>query len=318
MHRVEQSQEDLISATSVVGLPGREIAFPAIDEQMKRQIAQLELAPDTDHMESVYKQGDQTIHRTLWPFFATEPSCANCHNQLQNLTGGDQWRVGDLMGAQHVDQDISSSLMKASQYVLIVAALVFLTFLALSYCGLIMYKQYQLRKELSMLATTDSMTGCINRREMYARIYGLKTPVSGALLLLDLDRFKQINDTHGHAAGDAVIQDFAARIKTAVRANDWAARIGGEEFVVWLPDASPSTALLVAERLRKEIEASSLEHEDATINYTVSIGIHIVNNDSPSLLDSWIKMADEHLYRAKSNGRNCIEFEKKLMVASSV
>ena len=77
-------------------------------------------------------------------------------------------------------------------------------------------------------------------------------------------------------------------------------------------------ALVVAERMRKEIESSPLEHSEATIHFTVSIGLHVVKNDPPKLLDSWIKAADVHLYRAKTQGRNCIVFDKDLMSASPV
>ena len=157
------------------------------------------------------------------------------------------------------------------------------------------------------------MTGCINRREMYARINRMTARANGALLMLDLDRFKNINDYYGHAAGDEVIVDFSRRIKNALRNDDWAARIGGEEFVVWLPNVKPASALQITERLRKDIEVTPLELDDVTINYTVSIGLHIVENDPPSLFDSWIKAADELLYRAKSEGRNRVVFNSELI-----
>jgi len=301
-------------STSVVGLPGKEIANAAPDEQMRTQLIKLENTPDLEFLETELSQGETTIHRTLFPFVASVPGCANCHNQLQNLTGSDQWQTGDLMGAQFVDQNIQSELADVRHNAWLFAILVFLTTIAISYCCLFLFSQFQLGQELKRLATTDSMTGCINRREMYSRISQLSGRTSGALLMLDLDRFKQINDSFGHAAGDAVIQDFSRRIKSAIRSEDWVARIGGEEFVVWLPDIKPATALLIADRVRRDCESSPLQFDSEQIQYTVSIGLHVLDNDQPSRLDTWMQAADELLYKAKAEGRNRVVFQKQLMV----
>ena len=313
LHRADGWLADNGGSTSVIGLPDREIVKAATDEQMRQQILQLEASPDTEVLESLYLQGSKTIHRSLFPFFASEPACAACHNRLQNLTGNEQWRVGDLMGAQYVDLNIDKQILQLKKSVRLISALVFLTVFAGTYCCLFVYKQFQLSRELKALATTDSMTGCINRREMYTRIDRMTERTNGALLMLDLDRFKSINDSYGHAAGDAVIIDFSKRIKNALRKDDWAARIGGEEFVVWLPDVSPASALLITERLRKDIESTPLELDDITIAYTVSIGLHIVKNASPSRFELWIKAADDLLYRAKNEGRNRTVFQRDLI-----
>lgn len=309
LHRVDQSILQRGGSTSVIGLPGREIANAATDENMKTQIRELELDPDIAVLESVFSSSTQTTHRTMVPFFALEPACADCHNRLQNLAGDDQWKVGDLMGVQYVDQSIDLQLAKLTRTVWTMSTLVFLTVIACSYCFLFLFRQFQLRRELQKLATTDSMTGCINRREMYSRIKNLGGPVSGVLLMLDLDRFKHINDTHGHAAGDTVIRDFSSRIQRVLRSSDWVARIGGEEFVVWMSNAKPESALLVAERLRKEIESSPVQFNNKDIDYTVSIGVYFVDNAEPSGFDSWLKAADDNLYRAKNDGRNKVEFQ---------
>ena len=313
LHKADQSILEKGGATSVVGLPGREIVNAPIDEQMRLQLLKLENNPELEVLESVYSDKTKTTHRTLVPFFASEPTCAECHNRLQNLSGDERWTVGDLMGAQYVDQNISPQLAKLTRSVWTIAVLAFLTMIAGSYCFLFLFKQFQLRKELEQLATTDSMTGCINRREMYARINNLTGEVNGVLLMLDLDRFKHINDTHGHAAGDAIIQDFSTRIKNAIRGDDWVARIGGEEFAVWLHNLKPASALVVAERLRKEIESSPVVFNNVSIDYTVSIGMHIVVDESAAKFDQWLKAADEHLYRAKNDGRNQIVYQKALM-----
>jgi len=218
------------------------------------------------------------------------------------------------MGTQVVDQDISRQLSAMKLNAFEFATLLFLATVALSYCSLFVYQQFHQGKELKTLATTDSLTGCINRREMYARVNRMASKVSGALLMLDLDKFKQIKDTYGHSVGDAVILDFTARIKNSLRNDDWIARVGGEEFVVWLPNVKPTAALLVAERLRKESENTLVVDDVANISYTVSIGLHVVNNSSPSLIDSCVQAADALLYRAKSEGRNRVAFQRELMV----
>ncbi len=314
---LNRADDDIITlgeATSVVGFPGKEIRIKPTDENMKNLMLQIQQTKTADSLErQIIKDGKRT-HRILFPFYASVPSCASCHNELQNLTEADKWQVGDLMGAQFVDQNIDKQLQDMTRTALLISILFFLTSFALSYCGFFLYKQFLLGRKLKVLATTDSMTGCINRREMYSRISQITGRANGALLMLDLDHFKKINDAYGHAAGDAVIQTFTARIKRALRSSDWVARIGGEEFIVWLPDIKPHDALVVSERLRKESECTPLQRQHETISYTVSIGLHIVNNAPPSRLDSWIQAADALLYKAKEQGRNRIVFQRELFV----
>lgn len=131
--------------------------------------------------------------------------------------------------------------------------------------------------------------------------------------MTDLDRFKHINDTRGHDIGDEVIVDFSRRMQILLRGNDWAARIGGEEFVVWLPGVKPAIALLIVERLRSNCEQTPLDVEGTTVNYTFGIGLHIVENAVLSRLNAWIKAADTLLYRAKSEGRNRVVFQREMM-----
>lgn len=300
--------------TSVVGFPGREIAIAAPDEQLRQELIEMEKNQNTEALHSVLTLNGKTIHRTISPFVASDTTCVDCHNRLQNLAGEERWQLGDLMGAQYVDQRIDVPLSRITQNAQLVSVLVFLMVLAISYCCLFFYRQYQMSRKLRFLATTDSMTGCMNRREMYARIKRLSGRITGGLLMLDLDRFKLINDTYGHSVGDAVIKDFSNRVKGVLRSDDWVVRMGGEEFVVWLPDVKPTTALVIAERLRSLTESGSLELDGVSVNYTVSIGLHVVNNEQPEVFDSWIKAADALLYQAKSEGRNRIVFDRELMV----
>lgn len=164
------------------------------------------------------------------------------------------------------------------------------------------------------LAITDGLTGLYNRRYMESHLgslleEGANTGKSVSLLIFDIDYFKSVNDTYGHAAGDAVLREFAARISQNVRGVDMACRLGGEEFVVVMPDTDVAYAFMVAERLRQRVGEEPFDVGDGrTINVTVSIGIGVTEgpNDAPSDL---LERADHALYRAKRDGRNRVVAE---------
>lgn len=162
------------------------------------------------------------------------------------------------------------------------------------------------------MAVTDQLTGLYNRRylashlsAMFDRAYWTGRPL--AVMILDIDHFKNINDTYGHDAGDKVIKEFAEGISRSVRGIDLACRYGGEEFLVAMPDTDMSFAAVVAERLRDELANMTFLVNSGRdeINVTVSIGIGSTENgpedDSAQKL---IKRADEALYEAKTGGRN--------------
>ena len=133
--------------------------------------------------------------------------------------------------------------------------------------------------------------------------------------MLDVDHFKQVNDSWGHAAGDAVLQELASRIESQVRASDVAARYGGEEFVVLLPGTEVASAKLLAERIRNVISESPIAISGGeSVSVTVSIGIAEVypqpgDNDLKTIAESLIARADVALYAAKSAGRNRVIVE---------
>ncbi|KKO72468.1 sensor domain-containing diguanylate cyclase [Kerstersia gyiorum] len=166
--------------------------------------------------------------------------------------------------------------------------------------ALIHNKLRQLRHESS----TDLLTGLANRRgleEQVTRWIGDREPF--ALLLLDVDYFKQINDSHGHDIGDQVLQKIAAVIRDNSRGPDLPCRTGGEEFALFLPGTSAAVAYRVAERLRLRVERTAFPQN---IRITVSIGIALYPDDGATL-QSVTKTADMALYAAKRNGRNRIE-----------
>jgi two-component system, cell cycle response regulator len=159
------------------------------------------------------------------------------------------------------------------------------------------------------LAITDALTGLHNRRYMETHIAGLVEQALSrdqplAVLVLDIDHFKLVNDTHGHDAGDEVLREFARRMRKAIRGIDLACRYGGEEFVVVMPETDLDAATAVAERLRRRIasEPFPIQQGAQGIDVTISIGIAALggNDDAASV----IKRADQALYRAKRNGRN--------------
>ena len=159
------------------------------------------------------------------------------------------------------------------------------------------------------LAITDGLTGLHNRRYLDSHLQTLleraasrQRPLS--LLISDIDRFKRINDTHGHAAGDDVLREFARRLRKNVRGIDLACRYGGEEFVVVMPDTEQAVAERVAERIRQEIEMLPFGPEGAAaLDVTVSIGVASIS-PAADTLEALLKRADGALYEAKKSGRN--------------
>jgi diguanylate cyclase (GGDEF)-like protein/PAS domain S-box-containing protein len=163
----------------------------------------------------------------------------------------------------------------------------------------------QLNENLEAISVSDALTGLYNRR-VYDKVLDLclskfaDTAESFALIVIDIDFFKLINDQHGHEVGDSVLQAVALQLKLSLREGDTLARIGGEEFAILLPTATLAEAKNVAERNRKSIEAL------ATIPFkvTASFGVAQVQpNDTESTI---YKRADSALYQSKSKGRNCV------------
>ena len=173
-------------------------------------------------------------------------------------------------------------------------------------------EQKRMEAELRNLATTDPLTGLPNRRhfllrldEELARLQRLDTQ-NVSVLMLDLDHFKRINDTYGHGVGDEVLKHFAGQLHEELRKIDSVGRLGGEEFAIILPGADPAAAETFAERLRHKVANSSLQTEQQTVQFTVSIGIAVMR-PSDSTTDNALVRADQALYLAKKAGRNCVK-----------
>lgn len=169
------------------------------------------------------------------------------------------------------------------------------------------------RRERDMahhLADHDALTGVLNRRALVRRLHGCindarlqKEPL--ALLFLDMDHFKSINDRYGHPAGDACLRAVVETIADELRPSDWLGRYGGEEFVIGLPGATHDQAMLIGERIRQCIENLHVHSRGCTLQTTVSIGVASLDGYTDTA-DELIARADAALYSAKTDGRNRI------------
>jgi len=173
----------------------------------------------------------------------------------------------------------------------------------------------QLEGRLRRMATTDALTGSLNRAQFFAlgqrevarvRQHGLDL----AMLMVDVDHFKSINDRHGHPAGDAALCHLVAELRTGIRRIDLLGRLGGEEFAIMLPAISSEAAAAVAERLRAHIAGCPVAHAAQQIGMTISIGVAMLG-DSDCAMEQLLARADAMLYAAKRAGRDRVVCETR-------
>ena len=168
-------------------------------------------------------------------------------------------------------------------------------------------KQRELR--LVRQVQTDALTGLYSRSGFFERAEAVLAKGDGAtcsVLLMDADHFKRVNDTYGHAVGDAVLQQVANRMSTVLREGDVLARIGGEEFAALLPDTGHRAALLLAERIRQIVDRHAMRVQGQRVPMSLSIGLsHVLPTERG--IDAALSRADAAMYRAKQSGRNRVE-----------
>ncbi|MDB5926450.1 MAG: diguanylate cyclase response regulator [Betaproteobacteria bacterium] len=170
----------------------------------------------------------------------------------------------------------------------------------------------KLQERLRAQASHDALTGILNRRavlDLLRRELGhvARDEASVGVILADLDEFKHVNDTHGHAVGDAVLLEAARRLGVPLRRVDALGRYGGEEFIIVLPRCDMASALHVAERVRCAVAAEPVCTSAGHVDITVSLGVGVANKGQATSLEALLLAADQALYRAKSLGRNRVE-----------
>lgn len=172
--------------------------------------------------------------------------------------------------------------------------------------GTVLMASERMRREFEYLANHDTLTGTLTRRAFIAACEqemdrSRRNDRALTMMMLDLDHFKKVNDTHGHLVGDKVLVDFAQRVSAQLRSFDKLGRYGGEEFVVMLPETSLDGATVVAQRI-----LNMAPNKKGLPHCTVSIGLAAIRADDPSI-DTLLARADATLYQAKANGRNRLE-----------
>jgi diguanylate cyclase (GGDEF)-like protein len=166
-----------------------------------------------------------------------------------------------------------------------------------------------MRARLSEQIGTDPLTGCLNRRALETRLrtdlrQAKRRATTLAVLAIDLDHFKEINDTYGHPFGDLVLTGAARIMKETARDTDAVARLGGDEFIVVLPDTGWEGALTFAERIRRRVDETTFSSSTASIRITISVGVALARGTDPVSAATLLQDADQSLYKAKSAGRN--------------
>ncbi len=200
--------------------------------------------------------------------------------------------------------------LQADKYAVLVFPAATMVLIALFSFAQLYHANWQNRRSIEELARLDPLTGLANRRcftntltAELARCQRLHHPLS--LLLLDIDHFKEINDTYGHGVGDAAIHSLGAACSSAVRAIDLVARIGGDEFAIILFETPGDQASVVAERIRALVEEMAVKAVNGNaVRLTVSIGV----SDGICSADDLLQAADEALYASKRSGRNSIQY----------
>lgn len=254
-------------------------------------------------------RGEHIYFRYMAPLQTTQ-NCLKCH-AMQG------YKVGDVRGGISVSFDITPAMtsLKHNQNVVIgltVLSTVLVLAIFLFFSTRLMRQLHAAHKAIEALVTTDELTGLANRRHFFerfeeevdrARRYGSQL----SMIMIDIDLFKNVNDTYGHPIGDVVLKEVARLLAANIRVSDIVARYGGEEFAILIPALSAKEAALAAEKLRVVIEVNSISLDGPPINVTISCGVadlKSVADQDGSHKDNLIKAADQSLYQAKAGGRN--------------
>lgn len=181
-----------------------------------------------------------------------------------------------------------------------------------------LFQMMALETKMRALATKDSLTKLPTRQSFLNSIQPMyelsKRNLSNfTIVYMDVDNFKSINDTYGHAIGDKVLKSLGKILQSNKRESDLVGRLGGEEFAYALPDIDIEGAIFFAEKIKTIIEKDMFNHDGIYINYTMSFGISVYNQKNNVLLDKLISQADRALYEAKASGKNCVKVHTQEM-----
>ena len=254
--------------------------------------------------------------------------------QIESLNRDKELKVTQLRISQYEKENIQKQIISIqkdneirdleldkqdyTQKVLIYAIIIisFFTFVGF----FLAYKYFKTTKKLNIantkleqIAKTDPLTELSNRREMIEKmeqeqIRFSRSRKSFVLLMSDIDAFKKINDSYGHACGDFILKSLATQMKSTARKQDITGRWGGEEFLMLLPETDLEGGFALAEKLRKDIESTSYVFSENRLSLTMTFGVSVYNR--PMDIDYCIKLADEALYTGKRQGKNCVVMSK--------
>jgi diguanylate cyclase (GGDEF)-like protein len=255
---------------------------------------------------SFERNGQQTFFRYMAPLVTTKP-CLRCHAHQG-------YREGDIRGGISVSLPASEMLeqirLNRIYIILIALGIVALIYTIIRYISRVFIGDLnRAEQQLQEMANRDFLTSLLNRREAYRRIHeemarAERTGLPLSFILFDIDHFKQLNDSHGHNAGDMVLTQLAVKLMAALRDYDIACRYGGEEFLVVAPETDEQQAFKLAERLRATIATTcfTTEQQERTLTVTISVGVAQLKQDET--IEQVISRADGALYHAKHTGRN--------------
>ena len=277
--------------------------YAALDEDQKQLVQALQQYAGKHSVQAM-----QTLfalyraqRKKQWDFLANNTlDHAQRHNS--NMRKYEKQLLENQVQIQQLKLDGQRRQQEATRLYLILAAVAAISL------GALAWVLWRSRRRFRIQAQTDSLTGIANRRHFLDRAQQVasssrqQTQVA-SVMVLDIDYFKLINDAHGHQAGDAAIRHVATQANNCLREGDVFGRIGGEEFAALLPATDERTAWAVAERLRKVIEQTPLEHHGDRIPITVSIGL-MSGTLTGDNIETMIQCADKVMYRAKNSGRN--------------
>lgn len=239
----------------------------------------------------------------------------SCKVYVKGITSVMTYAFMSGLFAYFISNDVSFTIRFVLSYLILATISVFVGVVIISY----MQNYVKMYEKMETEAMHDALTGLLNRRHFNQCISELKPDSPVSMLMMDIDYFKNINDTYGHSAGDMVLKMIADTIKRVITEKRSIARIGGEEFAVILRNRSLDEAKIIAEKLRLAIEETDIHCEEieGTINVTVSIGIASYPSETksiPKLYDA----ADERLYFAKKLGRNQIQYSTPKEIISKL